>query len=245
MSSHVSATSLLWRFDLLPERFFVSPSILEPHYLPHGTQMLTHISGKSEWVSQPVKGPPQPLPLILGDARGFGGQPRGQVEAVSFLPHLLAVPHLPSQTLVHSEVGPEVTGPLAGPVHSHYRSQHQWGHRSLQGPPPPPACSEPPPWAPSHLPASQSTSSSPRACKERPSAPRPPREPGTESQGHGSPRSPAAHKPPAGPCPLGSPQAPAGPCGAACHPTGLSRPTSTSRLLSTLRGTSRRRGFNT
>ena len=99
--------------------------------------MLTHISGKIEWVSQPVKGPPQPLPLILGDARGFGGQPRGQVEAVSFLSHLLAVSHPPSQTLVHSEVGPEVIGPLAGPVHSHYRSQRQWGHRSLQGPPTP------------------------------------------------------------------------------------------------------------
>lgn len=99
--------------------------------------MLTHISGESEWVSQPVKGPPQPLPLILGDVRGFGGQPRGQVEAVSFLPHLLAVPNPPSQTLVHSEVGPEVIGPLAGPVHSPYRLQRQCGHRSPQGPPTP------------------------------------------------------------------------------------------------------------
>ena len=127
-----------------------SVHLLEPRYLPHGTRMLIYLSGKHEWANRPVKGPSQPLPLILGDARGFGGHPGGQVEAVSFLPHPLraSLPH--SQSLGHSEVGPEVTGPLAGPVCSHCRSQHQWGHRSLQGPP---TCSLPPPWVPGPSPS--------------------------------------------------------------------------------------------
>lgn len=64
--------------------------LLEPRYLPHRTRMLIYLSGKSEWANRPVKGPSQPLPLILGDARGFGGHPGGQDEAVSFLPHLLS-----------------------------------------------------------------------------------------------------------------------------------------------------------
>lgn len=208
-----------------------SVHLLEPCYLLHGTRMLIYLSGKSEWANRPVKGPSQPLPLILGDARGFGGHPKGQVEAVSFLPHQLraSLPH--SQTLGHSEVGPEVTGPPAGPVCSHCRSQHQSGHRSLQGPPPHLLTATSLGARP--LPASQSTSSSPRACEEWSLGPHPPREPGTESQGRGSSLSPAANKLPTGPCPLGSPRAPTEPCGAACHPTGLTCPTSTSLLLST------------